>query len=236
MDKLKEIVGDGDSRLSRGFDIFIQILIVVSLVSFSIETLPNLSDMAALWLQRVEIFCVAVFSVEYLLRFYASSPRFKYSLSFLGIVDLLAILPFYIGMGVDLRSVRAFRLLRLVRILKLARYNAAFKRFHRALAIAKEEIVLFLAATLILLYLASVGIYYFESEAQPDSFGSVFHCLWWAVATLSTVGYGEVYPITVGGKIFTFFILLVGLGVISVPAGLLASALGKARQLEDTEE
>jgi voltage-gated potassium channel len=136
-------------------------------------------------------------------------------------------------MGVDLRSIRTFRLLRLFRIFKLARYSAAIRRFHVAIRIAKEEIVLFLGATLILLYLAAVGIYYFESDAQPEKFGSVFHSLWWAVVTLTTVGYGDVYPITVGGRIFTFLILVIGLGVISVPAGLVASALAKARQLED---
>jgi voltage-gated potassium channel len=81
--------------------------------------------------------------------------------------------------------------------------------------------------------LGAVGIYYFESDAQPEQFGSVFHGLWWAVATLTTVGYGDVYPVTVGGRIFTFFILLIGLGVISVPAGLVASALAKAREMED---
>lgn len=108
------------------------------------------------------------------------------------------------------------------------------RRFHLALIVAKEEVVLFLAMTLILLYLAAVGIYYFENEAQPETFASVFHCLWWAVATLTTVGYGDVYPITVGGRLFTFAILLIGLGVISVPAGLVASALARARQLEES--
>ena len=131
---------------------------------------------------------------------------------------------------------RAFRLLRLFRILKFAWDSSAARRFHIALSIAREELVLFLCVTLILIFLAAVGIHHFESEAQPQTFGSVFHCLWWAVSTLTTVGYGDVYPITVGGKIFTFFILLVGLGFISVPAGLVASALGKARQLEDEEK
>lgn len=148
-------------------------------------------------------------------------------------MDLAAILPFYLGTGVDLRSIRTLRLLRLFRILKLARYSAAVRRFHRALAMAKEEIILFLTATAILLYLGAVGIYYFESEAQPERFGSVLHCLWWAVATLTTVGYGDVYPVTSGGKVFTCLILLVGLGFVSVPAGLVASALGRARQMED---
>ena len=80
-----------------------------------------------------------------------------------------------------------------------------------------------------------VGIYYFENEAQPEVFSSVFHSLWWSVCTLTTVGYGDVYPVTTGGKIFTFVVLATGLGIISVPAGLVASALSKARELEDNE-
>ena len=88
---------------------------------------------------------------------------------------------------------------------------------------------------MILLFIAAVGIYYFERDAQPDKFSSVFHSLWWAVATLTTVGYGDVYPVTVGGKIFTFFILLVGLGIVTVPAGLVSSALSQARKIEDKE-
>lgn len=233
MPTLKQVIEQNDTVLGRTFDLVIQTLIVLSLISFSIETLPNLPESQLRWLRAFEIFSVSVFTIEYLLRVYVAMPRRTYIFSFFGIVDIAAILPFYIGTGVDLRSIRAFRLLRLFRIFKLARYSAAVQRFHRALSIAKEEIVLFLAATLILLYLGAVGIYYFESDAQPEQFGSVFHCLWWAVATLTTVGYGDVYPITVGGRIFTFFILLIGLGVISVPAGLVASALAKARQMED---
>jgi voltage-gated potassium channel len=233
MATLKQVVEESDTPLGRAFDLSIQTLIVLSLISFSIETLPTLSESAQWWLRGFEIFSVIVFSIEYLLRVSVAAPRSRYIFSFFGIIDIIAILPFYIGMGVDLRSIRTFRLLRLFRIFKLARYSAAIRRFHVAIRIAKEEIVLFLGATLILLYLAAVGIYYFESDAQPEQCGSVFHCLWWAVATLTTVGDGDVYPLTVGGRIFTFLILLIGLGVISVPAGLVASALAKARQLED---
>jgi voltage-gated potassium channel len=77
-----------------------------------------------------------------------------------------------------------------------------------------------------------VGIYYFEREAQPEEFASVFHSLWWAVATLTTVGYGDIYPITAGGKVFTFFMMIIGMGIIAVPAGLVASALTKAKEME----
>jgi voltage-gated potassium channel len=233
MPTLKQVIEESDTPLGRGFDLFIQSLIILSLIAFSIETLPNLSDSVQYWLRGFEILSVLIFSAEYIVRVYVATPRSRYVFSFFGIVDLAAVLPFYIGTGVDLRSIRSFRLLRLFRIFKLVRYSAAVRRFHVALTIAKEEIVLFLGATLILLYLAAVGIYYFESDAQPEQFGSVFHSLWWAVATLTTVGYGDAYPITVGGRVFTFVILLIGLGVISVPAGLVASALAKARQLEE---
>ena len=151
---------------------------------------------------------------------------------FFGLVDLVAILPFYIGTGVDLRSIRAFRLLRLFRLLKLARYSRAMQRYHRAFIIAKEELVLFSVTALILFYLASVGIYHFEHVAQPEAFKSVFHSFWWAVTTLTTVGYGDAYPITLGGKIFTFFVLMIGLGFVAVPTGLFASALSAARSEE----
>ena len=90
--------------------------------------------------------------------------------------------------------------------------------------------MLFGICSMVLLYFSAVGIYYFEKEAQPEAFGSVFHSLWWAVATLTTVGYGDIYPVTVGGKVFTFFILMVGLGIVAVPTGLFASALSKARE------
>lgn len=234
--KLTQLIEQSDTALGRAFDLFIQTLIVLSLITFSIETLPDLSETTQAWLRRFEIFSVIVFSLEYALRVFVSNPKRAYVLSFFGIVDLAAILPFYIASGVDLRSIRTLRLLRLFRIFKLARYNSAARRFHRALMIAKEEMVLFLCVTLILLYISAVGIYHFENEAQPEQFASVFHSLWWAVTTLTTVGYGDTYPVTVGGRLFTFFILLIGLGVMSVPAGLLASALSKARQMEDAAE
>ncbi len=236
-ESLKRIVEGNDTKAGRFFDLTIQALIVLSLVTFSIETLPNLTSNTRRWLRLIEIITVSIFTVEYLLRVIVADRKLGFVCSFFGIIDLLSILPFYVATGVDLRSLRAFRMLRLFRILKLVRYSKAIQRFHRALLIAREELVLYLFVTLILLYLASVGIYYFENDVQPDAFSSVFHSMWWAVATFTTVGYGDVYPITVGGKIFTFFVLLIGLGVVSVPAGLVASALSKAREMdhEDNE-
>ena len=203
------------------------------MITFAIETLPGLSETEQQWLQWFEVFSISVFTIEYLVRLWWSTPWTGYAFSFFGIVDLLSVLPFYLSLGIDLRSLRAFRLLRLFRILKLVRYSAAMRRFHRAFVIAREELVLFGVTAVILLYLAAVGMYYCEHEAQPEQFRSIFDSLWWAVSTLTTVGYGDIYPITPIGKILTFLILMLGLGVIAVPTGLVASALAAARREED---
>jgi voltage-gated potassium channel len=236
LNRLKAIVERNDTPAGRVFDLVIQSLILLSLITFSIETLPNLSPTTVRWLYGIEAVTVIIFTLEYLLRFVVAESKRAFVFSFYGLVDLLAIAPFYIATGLDLRSIRAFRFLRLFRAFKIARYNKAIRRFHRAFIIVREELVLFVSVTLLLIYFAAVGIYYFEHEAQPDKFASVFHSLWWSVVTLTTVGYGDVYPITVGGRVFTFFILLTGVGIISIPAGLLASALSKARELEDAAE
>ncbi len=229
---LAGIVDHPESRAGFVFAIVIQSLIFATLIAYAVETLPNLPPAWRTTLAWFEAATIAVFTVEYVARLFASSKPLKFAFSFFGVVDLLAIAPFYLMAAVDLRTLRTFRMLRLVRILKLARYSAAVRRFHRAFLIAKEELVLFLAVTLILLYLSAVGIHHFENKAQPELFSSIFHSLWWSVATLTTVGYGDIYPVTVGGRIFTFAVLLIGLGVVSVPAGLVASALAKARELD----
>lgn len=231
MEKLRKIIEERDTRGGRVFDWVIQSLIIVSLISFSAETLPNLGAETSRILRYIQVITITIFTVEYLLRILVAEKKLNYIFSPFGLIDLAAILPFYISTAVDLRAIRAFRLLRLFRILKLARYSEAIQRFHLALLLARAELVLFFSVAIIALFLSAVGIYYFESQAQPESFGSIFHSLWWSVATLTTVGYGDVYPITVGGKIFTFFVLMVGLSLIATPAGIIASALTEARRI-----
>jgi len=153
-------------------------------------------------------------------------------------IDLLAILPFYLvtfGFTFDLIMLRSFRLLRLVKILKFGRYNQSLLRISLALKIGKEDLLLALAATFIMLLVASFGIYQFENPAQPEKFGSVFESLWWALSTLTTVGYGDVFPITAGGKVFTGIILMIGLGIVALPAGIIASSLSEARDQLDSD-
>ena len=226
---IRRVIDSTESTSGKIFTFSIQFLIIVSLVTFSIDTLPDLSPEAKKSLRLIEVITVAIFSLEYVLRLIAAEKVFKFVFSFYGLIDLAAILPFYIASGLDLRAVRVFRLLRLLRILKLLKYNQAISRFRRALVIAKEELLLFGMIAGILLYLSAVGIYYFENGAQPEQFKSVFHSLWWAVTTLTTVGYGDMYPITAGGRLFTFFVLIIGLGIVAVPTGLVASALSQVR-------
>ncbi len=236
MPKLKDVVEEQESILGRTFDFAVMGLILFSLVTFSIETLPHLSPSTEHILWCIELVTVIAFTAEYVLRIIVADNKRRFIFSFYGLIDLLAILPFYLSLGIDLRSIRILRLFRLFRLLKLARYSLAMRRFHRALMIAREEMVLFGMSALFLLYLSAVGIYYCENEAQPEAFASVFHSLWRSICTLTTVGYGDVYPITTGGRVFTFFVLITGIGIISVPAGLLASALSKARELESKDQ
>jgi voltage-gated potassium channel len=232
MKKLRAFI-HAETTAGRFFESTIQVLIVLSIVTFSVDTLPNLDENLREALNNIELISVIVFTIEYVLRIIAAEHKLKFIFSFFGIIDLLAIAPFYLSLGLDLRSMRSLRLLRIFRVFKLVRYNKALKRFNRAIGIAREEIVIFLSAAVLLIYLTAVGIYYFEHSAQPDKFASIFDSLWWAVVTLTTVGYGDIYPITIGGKIFTIVILLIGLGIVAVPTGLLASALNTVREEED---
>lgn len=228
--RLKMMVEKDQTPAGRLFDLFIQGLIVLSLITFSIETLPNLKPGFKLFLRLFEIVSVIIFTIEYILRIYVASKKTKFVFSIFGIIDLLAILPFYLALGIDLRSVRIFRLFRLFRIFKILRFNKAVIHLADAFKSIKEELVLFAIMSFFLLFLSSIGIFYFENPAQPEVFESVFHSLWWAVATLTTVGYGDIYPITVGGKIFTSIMLFIGLGIVAVPTGLIASALTKTKK------
>lgn len=236
MSILKEIIENNSTPKGKLFDYFIQVLIVLSLISLSIETLPDLSDKTRDILNKFDIVCISIFSVEYILRVFVADKPFKYIFSFYGIIDLLAIVPFFLPRHLDLRFLRIFRLFRIFRALKLLRYNKAIGRFNIALKLVKEELVLFFIISLMFVFIVSFGIYYFENEAQPEAYKSVFHSMWWSIVTLTTVGYGDIYPITIGGKIFTFFVLIIGIGVVTIPAGLVATSLTKARAIQEEED
>lgn len=200
-------------------------LILLSLVVIAAETMPGLPREAHRVLVAVEFGIIAVFAVEYALRLVCARRPLAYAVSFWGIIDFIAIVPALVFLFPDLATLRAMRLLRLLRILKLFKANRALDRIAEAFGSIRAELLIFLLVALLLLYLSAVGIYHFEHVAQPEAFGSIPASLWWAIATLTTVGYGDVYPITTGGRIFTGFVLMVGIGIIAVPAGLVTASL-----------
>lgn len=233
MSSLKKFIEYNNSRQSKVFNGIIEVLILISIISFSIQTLPDLPVKTREYLRILEIGIVIIFTIEYILRIIVAENKWKYIFSFYGLIDLLAILPFYITVGIDLRALRMFRLFRILRALKLFRYSKAIKRFYLTFKSVQDELLAFFFIVCFLIFLSAVGIYYFENPAQPEVFKSVFHSLWWAVITLTTVGYGDIYPITVGGRLFTFLILMIGFGIIAIPTGLLTSAFTKTREMDE---
>ena len=222
---LKDIIESQESRAGYFFDLFIQTLIVLSLLAFSFETIPDISDTTIAYLKVFEMISIVIFTLEYLFRIYVADKKIGYIFSFYGFIDLIAILPFYLSGAIDLRALRAVRLLRVLRLFKLFRFNESLVLLKKAFLIVKREMIVFSFIAVILLYISAVGIYFFENPVQPKEFSSIFDCMWWAISTMTTVGYGDIVPITVGGKIFTSFISFIGIGVVSIPTALLASSL-----------
>ncbi len=234
----KNIIGilDGTSeRYGRGIAFALNGLILLSAIAIAVETIPDLPAAIHLWLTRFEMLVLAVFVMEYLLRLYSSPNPLRYALSFWGLIDLLSCLPVFGFFNNEWQAARTLRLIRVVRLLKLFRTSAAARRLLRAFRQVRDELGVFLILAALVLYVSSVGIYMFEHEAQPDVFSSIPISLWWAVASLTTVGYGDMYPITAGGRIFTTIVLFIGLGVVAVPTAIITAALTE-QELETSLE
>lgn len=235
-------VASADDLPSRVFDVFIMTLISLNVIAVILETVESLSSQYKLFYWIFEIFSVSVFTIEYLLRLLTcttdnrfKSPfkgRIRFAVTPLSLVDLMAILPFYLPMiiPIDLRFIRALRLFRLFRLFKMARYSEALKTLRNVLKGKKEELLIAIFSVLILLVISSSLMYFVENEAQPDAFSSIPAAMWWGVATLTTVGYGDVYPITPIGKFLGAIIALLGIGMFALPAGILASGFAEEIQ------
>ena len=200
-------------------------LILVALGTAPLESAPGMTEGWQPAIRWLEFAILGFFTAEYALRLWIAQRPLAYALSFYGLIDLAAIVPFYLTLGSETMALRAIRLLRLVRLWKHRGYTRAWIRLARALKESREEATIFLVASGLTLYIAAVGIHQFESEAQPEHFGTLGQSLWWAVGLLVDVDYGEVWPTTFGGKAFTAVIALIGIAIIAVPAGLVASAL-----------
>lgn len=226
------IIWGNHPRWGSSFDYTMISLIIVSIFALSLGSISTLDPDTALAVHILDVAIISIFTVEYLARIWTASDRWKYIFSLWGIIDLLAILPFWLSLATGLQALRTLRIIRIIRILKLMRYLSAMERIKRAIIIVRDELIIFGFLAVIIVFLTAVGIYEFEKDAQPEIFGSIPNALWFAIATLTTVGYGDVTPVTAGGKIFTSLILVIGLGVVAVPTGLISSGLAQAREQE----
>jgi len=219
---------------SRRFDILIMTMIVLNIIAFILETVEPVYNALPRMFWWIEAVSVSVFTAEYLFRVWScvENPRFaspilgrlRFALTPMALIDLLAIVPFYLPMlGIDARVARAFRLFRLFRILKFGRYSRVLMMLGRVLTKRREELIITTAVLVILLLLASTLLYYAEHEAQPDVFSSIPAAMWWAVATLTTVGYGDVYPVTALGRLFAAMTAVLGIGMFALPTGILGA-------------
>jgi voltage-gated potassium channel len=226
---------EGGTLPDKIINSFIVSMIVLNMVAVILETVDSLYKAHEALFKGFEFFSITIFSVEYILRVWSCTDiekyrhplrgRIKYILSAGGLIDLLAVLPFYLPLLIkyDLRILRALRLVRFLRFFKLGRYLQASRIIARVFRKKRDELVLSLAITFCLIIIASCLMYFTEHDAQPDKFSSIPETMWWSVATLTTVGYGDVYPITVMGKILTACISILGIGMFALPAGILAS-------------
>lgn len=234
--RLFEIIEPDQSgdKASYVFDIAILVLIFFNVVAAIIGTIPLMSDNYGKYFYTFEVISVAIFTVEYLLRMWAcvESDRFKkpvhgrikYFFTPMALIDAFAILPFYLVLlGVDLRMLRVLRLFRLLRVAKAGRYFKAMHMIRNVFRSRKEELIISMLLIMMILVLSSSVMYYVENDTQPEAFSSIPASMWWAVATLTTVGYGDVYPITTLGRIMGAIIAVSGVGLFALPAGLLAS-------------
>ena len=227
MERLRQRLRNPEGRARKTLEWTSTSLILVALATAPLEATPGMAEpwrQAITWL---ELGILGVFTAEYLLRLWIAERPWKYAFSLYGLIDLAAILPFYLAWGTETTALRAIRLLRLIRLWKHRGYARAWIRLARALRESREEATIFLVASALTLYIAAIGIHQFEHEAQPEHFGTLGQSLWWAVGLLVDVDYGEIWPVTFGGKAFTAIIALIGIAIIAVPAGMVASALTK---------
>jgi voltage-gated potassium channel len=245
--RVREIVTHskaGDTT-SKVFDAFIVALILLNVVAMVVESVKRVYDAIPAWFIAFEYFSVAVFTVEYTARIWScvEDPmyerpvigRIRFALTPLAIVDMLAVLPFYLPfLSVDLRVLRMFRLLRIMRLMrvaKLARYSESLQMLMRVLRAKREQLISAVFILLIMLVVAATLVFYAENKAQPKAFSSIPAAMWWAAVTLTTVGYGDIYPITILGRIMGAMTAMLGIGMFALPTAILGAGF-----LEDLEQ
>lgn len=237
--EILHVAQEGD-KTSKYFDIFILGLIQLNIIAMIVETLPGMHAHGR-WFQLFDTISLWIFSVEYACRVWTclESPEFKraivgrlkFMMTPMAIIDLVVILPLFIPIiFADLRILRILRLFRLLRIFKLIRYSAALNRFKRVILSQKEELLTSLVAVGALVLIAASMMYYIENEAQPEAFSSIPEAMWWAIVTFSTVGYGDVSPITPLGKFLAAVVAMLGISAFAIPTGILGVAFAQDKE------
>lgn len=233
---------------SRKFDHFMMICITLSIIELGVETFYDFAIRHIGILITINIAFIMLFTLEYLGRIWVAdllypelSPRkarIKFMTSANGIIDLMAVLPFYIPLAfkLDLRAIRLLRMTRLLRIFKLHRFNNTLFVIGSIIREKKMELVMTGFVTTIMLVVSSFAMFFVEHQAQPDKFNNIFSALWWAISTLTTVGYGDIYPITGMGRFISAIIALLGIGLIALPTGIIASGfMERVQKLKEEE-
>lgn len=229
----------------RIFEIVLVTIIILNILTIVLDSVAAIHHSCSALFRQFEYFSLVFFTVEYFARLYAMAEnpkyadpitgRLRYAITPLAIVDLLAILPFYLTFfPIDLRFLRIFRLMALFRLFKIARYLHALNIFKRVLHDRKEQLVLSFIFILFILVLISFVMFYAEHDAQPDKFSSIPATMWWGIATLTTVGYGDIVPVTSLGKVLGGLFAIAGVGLLALPAGILSS--GFFENLHRTDE
>ncbi|MEK9656927.1 MAG: ion transporter [bacterium] len=232
------------TKVSIVFNRFIIILIMLNIFAFALETEPSLSQFLP-FLAVFEYASLVIFTIEYFLRLFVcrQDPVFKgrfgyirYFFSFHALIDLLALLPFYIPfiMHLDFRALRVFRLLRLLQLFKLEKYMMASSRLSKSFSNRKEELFITAFLSMMILLILSIVMYYVEGSVQPEKFSSVSASLWWAISTLTTIGYGDIYPMTGLGRFISGIVAMMGIGLIMLPTSIFGASLVEHISHKDT--
>lgn len=234
----------------RIVDIGIITLIFLNIVALILETVEPVYNYNRAAFEAFEDFSLVLFTLEYTVRLWAitAEPRFahpvtgriRFIFTPLALIDLLAILPFFLPLfGVDMRFIRVVRILRIFRVIKLARYSRALRLLGQVVAERKEELISIFFVLLTLLVISSSLMYFAEHDDQPEVFASIPTTMWWSVVTLTTVGYGDAFPITALGQTIAAIIAILGIGMFALPAGLLGAGFAEElekRRKSDNEE
>ncbi len=220
-----------DTNNNVRFEIASSLAVVLSILIMALETFDLPKDMKEFFF-GIEIILTVFFVAEYVARIAMAESKREYLGSFYGLVDLIALLPILIHATASVRVVRLLRLLRVLRLLKLTRYSEAMDRYREALTSIVSEVILFMGVSFVFILGFAFLIYEVEHEAQPDVYRNIFDAIWWAVISLTSVGYGDVYPLTVYGRLLTLAMVLTGMGIVAVPTALLASALSRVHKVQ----